>query len=378
MDEIKGIRELIKQNQKIVRFASSSLTVKDDFSEEALSVYMQEEKMVGEFRQKVSELRMNFQNLQNGIEEGLLEISDENIRAKVKKRDVVTELNAELRMDGNILSFVGKEFEVESNNLTVNRQGLRFAGIVNGTECNIGGFGISGSVMTGSSQGSIGTGTIECNSLVLGNATAEMIDCNPEDIAGKVVRFTSFKEKDRVNREESTTLIKGIDAIGDIHATYGWNGETDEDGVKHGTEFSFSFENLNCKEIFLRSKSGGFSTKNRLRCRTITSSASGETWSDVRRKREIKDIREEEAEEFLSRIHPKSYRMKRSGNLYTGYIAQEVERVAGEMHLPGIVAQSEAGFLGICYQSLIPFRIKRMQSIKKKIEEWRGNEKGRT
>ena len=215
--------------------------------------------------------------------------------------------------------------------------------------------------MTGSS---LRTGTVKTSCLRLGNAIADQIDCNPDNISGKAVTLTGMKALDDEEKDESTTTILGIVSNGAIYATNGWN------DVEHGCPFSMKYNYINCRYLYLQSKTGAYSTKNRITCDTIESRNKGETWSDRRLKKNILSIPEEKAESVMLAIEPVEFDIKKTGTHAAGYIAQDVKKAMEDVNLGGIVTEQN-GYYGIRYDELIAFRIAMIKKNQRKIEKLR-------
>ena len=66
-----------------------------------------------------------------------------------------------------------------------------------------------------------------------------------------------------------------------------------------------------------------------------------------------------------------TYTLKESGEKGTGYIAQDLKKALNSLGLCGIVEESN-GYYGVRYEELIPFRIKAIQELYKRIMERKG------
>lgn len=370
MDEIKQIKEYLKQNQKIIRFASDSISLGGSFDETVINDYIEDENTVMEFKTDVDGIRLSFTNFKNSSDQAILEINKNGIDLCVKKKDAVSELNSELQVSTSGINCTSKKFLVNTDNLKITENSLTFNGTVYGTDCNIGGFSISGNNMTGDDANTIVSGTINANYMNLRHAVADLIECNPNNDANKVVNFTSCYRYSDVYNDETSTSVTGLNVVGNIRATYGWNGQTDETGYTHGTEYNLQFDYVTAEACILRSSSGSYSTKNRLRCTTIYSSSKDDTWSDARLKRDVKDLDAAAAEHLILGLRTRKYRLKKSGNKAVGYIAQEIAALTKENGFDGIVARGN-GYYALSYSSLIAFRIKMIQNNQMKIEKLR-------
>ena len=66
-----------------------------------------------------------------------------------------------------------------------------------------------------------------------------------------------------------------------------------------------------------------------------------------------------------------TYTLKESGEKGTGYIAQDLKTELENLGFSGIVEETN-GYYGIRYEELIPFRIKAIQELYKRIMERKG------
>ena len=204
-------------------------------------------------------------------------------------------------------------------------------------------------------------------------ANAELIDCNPDDITGKRVVFTSNRKLDKESKSGSSTSIKGeLSISGAIHATYGWQNERDSDGEEHGTLPSFSFDVIDVKSMCtLASESGSQTPAHRVTCSQILAQGK-DWWSDERLKEDIKDLDGEKVMRLFQAITPVEYSMKGEKKRHKGYIAQDFFLAMEQAGFKGIV-EKNGNYLAMCYSEIIPFRIKMIQEIYKKIKERKQN-----
>lgn len=364
MDELKTIKTLLKQNEKIIRFGSAAVNLQS-FDDKILQVYEEDKETVHELRISEAEFLVRFRDYKNETDETLVEITENGIKLCVKSKDVVSELNTDIRL-GNVIEATTKWFLVDTDNFKLTKNSLTFTGEVNGLNCTVGGWSISGDKMDGSS---LSSGTVNCSNLRLGNAIAGMIECNPDQISGKAVKLGGLKALDKDDKEESTTTVLGINSLGPIKATNGWNDQ------EHGCPYSVKYSYLNCRYIYLRGVSETYSTKNRLTCDYIEFWKAGTTWSDRRLKKNIVMLPEEKAESVMLAIEPVEFDIKKTGTHAAGYIAQDVKKAMEDVDLGGIVTEQN-GYYGIRYDELITFRIAVIKRNQRKIEKLRGLRNG--
>lgn len=367
MDEMTKIRNLLLQNQKIIRYASENVSFPASFSEDFIRDYEETEKAIKEFEINYEKIVFRFRRFNSNVET-YFENTSAVLQLGVKKKDVVSKLNTELSL-GKHIELIGKRFLVNTKHLTINESGMRFKGTVNATTGSLGGFTISGNTLVGAENTAIGSGTIEAHYMNLRGATAENIDCNPDNIQGKPVTMTSNRRVDKESKESSTTSFKGeLYVSGVIDATYGWNQEVDSDGVPHGTLPNFSFDVLHVKgACTLAGRSGAKTPANRARCSEIFNET-GESWSDIRLKEGIKDIDGEKVLSLFRRLRPVEYQLKGNADRKIGYIAQELDKAFKDSDLPSIVRQ-EGEYLTVPYAEMIPLRVKMIQELYRRIKD---------
>lgn len=368
MEEIEKVKALLLQNQKIIRYASENVSLESSFTEDFVKEYKELRGKISEYEISLEGIRYRIKGIENEIESNVKLLSDK-ISLSVKKIDIVKELNTELSI-GKGIKLQGERFKVDTERFKVNEEGIQFKGEVNATTGKLGGFLISGNALIGAPNTSIGAGTINTAYMTMTGASAENIDCNPDNVQGKRVVWTSNRTIDKDAKTETTTSFKGeMNISGTVHAIYGWNQQLDPDGEPHGTEFNFHFENINVTQnCSLMGKDGSVTLANRARCSEIISNKAGDSWSDRRLKENIQEIDGEKVIELFRKITPVTYTLKKNGENGTGYIAQDLKKALEECGLCGIVEENN-GYLGVRYGELIPLRIKMIQELYKRIME---------
>ena len=139
MDTVKA---LLMQNQKIIRYASENVSLKDSFSDEFIKEYGELRGKISEYTVSLEGIRYRIQGIESDIESNVKLLSDK-ISLSVKKKDVVKELNTELSA-GKGIKLQGERFKVDTEQFKVNEAGIQFKGEVNATTGKLGGFLISG------------------------------------------------------------------------------------------------------------------------------------------------------------------------------------------------------------------------------------------
>ena len=371
MEELEKIKGLLLQNQKIIRYASENLSFDSAFSNEFIKEYSELLGKISEYEVSLEKIRYRIKGIKSDIESNVKLLSD-TLELKVKKADTIKELNTEISL-GKGIKLKGERLKVDTERFKVNESGVQFKGEVNATAGRIGGFLISGDRLIGGEGSSIGSGTIETAYMNMRGANAELIDCNPDDITGKRVVFTSNRKLDKESKNGSSTSIKGeLSISGAIHATYGWQNERDSDGEEHGTLPSFSFDVIDVKSMCtLASESGSQTPAHRVTCSQILAQGK-DWWSDERLKEDIKDLDGEKVMRLFQAITPVEYSMKGEKKRHKGYIAQDFFFAMEQAGFKGIV-EKNGNYLAMCYSEIIPFRIKMIQEIYKKIKERKQN-----
>ncbi len=378
--EMKQIKELLRQNQKIIRFASQSLGV-ENLDEETLKDVQMYNNNLSTFQMDIDEFRSTITEYGDYVNQSMIQIVDNGIRLCVKQYDAtggtylddvptaVAQLNSELTIDGNAITVTTKQLIVDTQNFKLDSDGnVTLSGEVHGDSCVIGGFTINGDTMTGNSDSTILSGTITANNMTLGNATTNHLYLNPGNVSNKNITMTSCKSLDTDEKEYTNTEMASImNVIGDVKVTNGW------DDSEHGTMTSISMATLQCSgNLYLSTSasSSGIHLYNRAYCYDVESTYAGGTWSDERLKHSIKDIDTEKCLELWENIRPVTFTMRKSGSHATGYIAQELLKVLEDADLQGIVTRPDT-YYAVGYIELQAFRIKQIQENQKKIERLR-------
>lgn len=369
MDDIQKIRGLLLQNQKIIRFSSESLTWRDSWDPKVIRKFNQDQKTVQDYELSLKGFRSSFAEFENNQNRSLIEINENGIRLSVKRTDIMGELNTELRIDGSKIDCRTKKFLVDTENFKLNEHSLTFSGEVHGRDCQIGGFTIRGNDMTGNADSVISSGLINTKILHLKNTIAKTIECNPENLPQKEIRFDSSKTMDQDEKTDTGTTVTGLQVKGDIWALYGWHDR------EHGTPYNFAYTYLKCRSVRLWMQDHRYKTRNRLRCSEVYSENAGKSWSDRRRKRNIKEIDSEKAEKFFLSLRQRRYRVKKSGKVQEGYIAQELQEARDRAGLSGLMGEC-GGFLSLRYPELTAFRINQIQRNEERIQRRRKEREG--
>ncbi len=378
MNEMKQIQELLKQNQKIIRFASQSLD-EESLDEETLKAVQIFNNNISTFEHSIDGFRTTITEYGEYIEQSMIELVDGGIKLCVKKNNAsgiytddiptsVQELNSELTISGNAINISTKKFIVNTQNFKLTEQGnVTITGEVHGNSCVIGGFSINGDTMTGNSSSTIRSGKITAQNMTLHNAVANDLYLNPGEVVGKQIRMRGCKSLDTDEKEYTNTELSAeMNVTGTVKVTNGW------DDSEHGTPISIRFGTLNCGNLWLSSSasSSGISAYNRAYCYEIESTDAGVSWSDERLKHSIRDIDPDKCQKLWERIQPVSFRFKKTGAEAAGYIAQDLLKALEEVDMLGIVVRPNE-YYAVSYPELQALRIKQIQENQKKIERLR-------
>lgn len=108
--------------------------------------------------------------------------------------------------------------------------------------------------------------------------------------------------------------------------------------------------------IVKRDSSGNFSAN-------VISAVDFNTTSDQRAKTNVIELNELAVHEIVESLKPVSFDWKLSGVTAFGFIAQDVETI-----LPEIIVERDDGFKGVSYSQIIPFLVKEIQTLNKRIQ----------
>lgn len=378
MNEMKQIQELLKQNQKIIRFASQSLD-ENNLDEDALLAVQAWNNNLSTFEMTIEGFRSSITEYGEYISQSLIEITQNGIRLCVRKNGAssehtsdlptsVQELNSELTISGNAIIISTKKFIVDTQNFKLTEQGdVTITGEVHGNSCVIGGFSINSNTMTGNSNSTIRSGTITSNNMVLHNAIANDLYLNPGEVHQKSIYMTGCKSLDTDEKDYTNTEMNAVmDVIGNVKVTNGW------DDSEHGTMPSIEFGALVCGTLWLATSASNSSIQpyNRLYCWGIENEDPGNYWSDERLKHRILDIDARRCGKLWRKLQPASYRMKETNAEATGYIAQDMREALTDAGMTGIVSRPNR-FYAVSYPEMQALRIKQIQENQRKIERLR-------
>lgn len=108
----------------------------------------------------------------------------------------------------------------------------------------------------------------------------------------------------------------------------------------------------------------------RISCYSIYSESAGDTWSDKRLKKSIRDVVEEDAEKLIMGLRAVTFNTKKSGKPSVGFVAQHVVELQEEIgtEFP-LVGRLDNGYLTLKYQNFIPLFAVEFQRLHSEIEK---------
>lgn len=105
-----------------------------------------------------------------------------------------------------------------------------------------------------------------------------------------------------------------------------------------------------------------------IQCREIYSSVADAWWSDRRLKRDIKQIPTKTCMEIVKRLEPVSFVFKDSGIPSVGFIAQDVRKILGELHIRLPIVNKHKGYFCIPYAVYVALLAGAVQEQQKELE----------
>ncbi len=230
------------------------------------------------------------------------------ISLMVKKGDVTSQINSELKVTGNAIELTTGHFTINAKNMTVDSGGnATFSGTVSGASI------VSSSI-------NIGDGNFTVN-------LSGAVEANNAKITAATFNATGIIYAER-----------GIVCNGEIEADIG------------------SLEKINTQSIY---------------CTGMVYGGGWTQISDRREKRDIQDIPTDTCIEVIKRLKPVAYTLIDNGIRGTGFIAQDVKEISDEMNLDYQLVSyfSEHRRYGIEYKNYIAFLTGAVQHILERLGE---------
>lgn len=232
----------------------------------------------------------------------------EQISLMVKKGDVTSQINSELKVTGNTIELTTEHFTINTKNMKVDIQGnATFSGTVSGASI------VGGSI-------NIGSGNFTVSS-------SGIVEAKNAKITAATLNSTGIIYAER-----------GMVCNGEIEAEIG------------------SIEQINTRSIY---------------CTGMVYGGGWTEISDRREKRDIQDIPPDTCIDVIKRLKPVAYTLIDNGIRGTGFIAQDVKEISDEMNLDYQLVSylSEHKRYGIEYKNYISFLTGAVQYILERLGE---------
>lgn len=232
----------------------------------------------------------------------------EQISLMVKKGDVTSQINSELKVTGNTIELTTGHFTINAKNMKVDSQGnATFSGTVSGASI------VGGSI-------NIGSGNFTVSS-------SGIVEAKNAKITAATLNSTGIIYAER-----------GMVCKGEIEADIG------------------SIEQISTRSIY---------------CTGMVYGGGWTEISDRREKRDIQDIPPDTCIDVIKRLKPVAYTLIDNGIRGTGFIAQDVKEISDEMNLDYQLVSylSEHKRYGIEYKNYISFLTGAVQYILERLGE---------
>lgn len=232
----------------------------------------------------------------------------QEISLMVKKGDVTSQINSELKVTGNAIELTTGHFTINAKNMTVDSVGnATFSGTVSGASI------VGGSINIGNGNFTVSSGGI---------------------VESKNAKITAAT----LNATGIIYAENGINCNGEIEASIG------------------SLEEINTRSIY---------------CTGIVYGGGWVEISDRREKWDIQDMPPDTCIEVIKRLKPVAYTLINNGIRGTGFIAQDVKEISDEMNLDYQLVSylSEHERYGIEYNNYIALLTGAVQRILERLGE---------
>ncbi len=342
----KDVKNRILMINEDLRRNLLSLELEDSMSTDEYLRFREMEDQTLELSETADGIRLGLKSLKTDIESSL-KLSDQKLSLKVKKKDAVTELNAEAGQ----LVFTTKKFEVDTPNFKVNSEGCYVNGTVYATTGKIANWSFANNTASGSTDAWMSGGNIYADSASCRYVHSKIYDFN-SDSWGHGVNLANSYWSVGDSGTRKTTFYGNMHVHNVLHASMGLD-------VPNG--------DIYCTR--LRCTDGGYLKKNVIYCGLMV--ARNQTYSDRRLKDDIEEINDDQAASLRNMV-PKSYSFIKTGRHAAGLIAQEIKELMPDTGSEILVSRHK-GYLAISYEQLIPLMIKQIQNNLKKLDEVKGN-----
>lgn len=339
----KAVKAWILMINEDIKNNLTSLSLEDNFEADEVKLYYESASKAIQYSQTAAQLELTLQDLKEETAADIKAMAGQ-ILLKVKKEDVVTELNAET----SGIYFKSKHFLVDTPNFKVTENSCYVNGTVYASKAEIGGWTFANGVGTGTAISTIKGGEVHADSAVCQNVEADSMNLNPDPEG-------TFHIVNMKNAELFSQTTEERDEPPNFGEFSSWSAVTFEKNLNINSGYD-----LHCVSL----KAQGTKDYISIYCTEIVTEE--ETWSDLRLKEHIKEITEEEADMVL-KLRPVSYRLRNSHKPGIGLIAQELLPIANELGYEHLVS-FQRGYYSIAYKELIPFMIKQIQKNNERIE----------
>lgn len=345
-NEMRKLRSRIYQIKEYERYMFQNLTMEDNFPE-AYQHYEEQKGKILQYIRDIEKLEINLQDLEKETETEL-QLTAEGLKLKVKKEDVC----AEFSIETDVINIVGRRLLIDTDNFKISDTEAYFDGSIIANTGEFGGWKIEGNSLVGQQFQSGRWSSIDGGIVVADTATTDLVDVaaldfNPGADAGEIHTI------DLRNAEISTSIDNGEDTnFGDLSI--------------HGPVTLEGENSLECGDLDCTSLTGRATSKYiTIFCSEIITE--DESWSDMRLKRDIRALTEDEAESFIMHLRPVSYCYRKNDIPGTGFIAQEVKRLCDAAGYETMV-EEQKGMYGLGYRQIIPLLIRQIQTNMERIE----------
>ena len=342
--DYEAVEEYIDLLNEKLRYMFNCMTPEDNFSERRLMLYKEENDKVAALEKTIAGFKSAYIDFETETESEIT-IQNDKIELKVAKGDVSNQFSLE---NGDI-NIKGNRFHVLTGNFVIDRQdNLILNGTITATGGNIAGWEIKTSssgrrYIEGGSGSRITVGKIETEETV---GFKELLLLGDSDFRHAEIELDGSD----INTDKTTVFMDGFTAR-HIEA-YG----------KVTCGDARAYQEVTCE--------------GQITCRSCYTDRDGSTWSDIRLKKDIEDIGDEEAEGFYQRLRPVTWHFKADNGLSSGFIAQEVKVIEEEIEEDYGLTGRRKGHMTLRYAGMIPFLVKIIQRQTEEIERLCGKMKG--
>lgn len=339
-DNDRKIKSYLFQNNELLRYMFNNLDPEDNYSDQALRKYYENNEKIVSMELSVEGLNMGLKNLKTETETSL-KAMDGLIQLKVSKGDVSNQISVEK----DKVYIGGNRLVVDSANFKLDEKGnAKFSGTVTGSK-------ISGSVFSSdvfyADEEEVRIGDFEVST----DASYEFRSADGE------IRFYTADSPGG----QTAGLKVGL---AEIYGGHFWGSGITVDYVDAN---SSEKNNSYFYDIYLgKSWWDDWSITETVR----------DLWeqvddlSDARVKENIIDIEEEEVSEFLLAMRPVVFQYRRDGKISAGFIAQEVDAAMDETgtYYPVTGTDELTGYFKVNYKAYIPLLVKAYQQLYTQVQ----------